>query len=214
MSFDISSTTIGIGYFKISNKIELINAEYIKPSKKGRQIQNLSETKKIISEKIKKFKPNECVIEDIMLYGTLSTALTITTLAVWNRTIGLECYDITKKLPQFVPVNAARSVIYKKAEELKPDFPFILNKKGWLDKMGVPGAIEIVLNEKLKPILKKKSTNFADEYYDVADGIAIGLGWYLMGMPDMYAENDLKKAEKSKKVKKKKKKELDKTIKS
>lgn len=163
LSLDASTTTVGLAVFDYTNFADkqLIHCEYYKPAKKGHIFERLAKVRDYIYSKMDTYHPDEVALEDIILFMKgHSTATTVSSLAVLNRTVGLAVYNHSGKPPELLNVMKIRHALklYKTlpakeeipnlvAHHLKIDFPWILNKKE-------------------KPIV---------ENYDMADAMAVGL---------------------------------------
>jgi Holliday junction resolvasome RuvABC endonuclease subunit len=163
LGIDASSATIGIAVIDCDDGYQfekLITFEYIKPPKKGNIFERLEKTQKMILDVLTKYNPTHIAIEEIVQFmAGGSTAKTIISLATFNRMVGLTCYKYLTRPPEMLSVMKIRhkiklSKIFPKKEEI----PALLSKR---------------LDIKLKPIHKKKSKEFAPEYYDAADALAV-----------------------------------------
>ena len=172
LGFDASTKTIGVSVIDYNPhwvtarpSVELVHSEFYKPPTKGTIFQRLSTVRNQIEEYLHDWEPDDVAIEDIVLFMSgLSTAKTITSLAIFNRMVGLTVFDKMRKGPTLLSVMAVRhalkldKVLPKKEEmpdlvshHLQIPFPWIVNKKGAI----------------------------ASESYDVADSIAVGLAFIL-----------------------------------
>jgi len=164
LSLDASTTTIGLAVLLYQDgKINLIHLEHFKPNKELEIFEMLNSVRNYIIDKIKEFQPDEVCLEDIVLFMKgHSTAQTISSLAILNRTVGLAVYNQLGKSPNLLSVMKIRHAIKKNkifpkkeeipdlvASHLKIEFPWMYNKKG-------------------KPLV---------ENFDRADGIACGLAY-------------------------------------
>lgn len=171
LSFDISSTTCGwavLDWDKSSYK--LIKCGYIKPSKKDTLFKSLAMLKIDILNLIRLHKPDEIAIENIVEFmAQKSSAKAIIKLAIYNRTVGLACFEETGKEPHLYSVMSIRHKLkLSKVLPKKEEMPLILEKHL---EMTFPWV---------KKLKKKKGSKVAvetvcDESYDVADGICVGL---------------------------------------
>lgn len=164
MGFDASSTTIGIcvvDYCKSSAKLK--HLEYYKPPKKGGLFERLSAVRDLINSKIDEFNPDACAIEDIVLFMSgASTAKTITTLAVLNRTVGLAIYDKMKSPPYLYNAMKIRHAI--KLDKKLPS------------KEEIPELVAKLLKFKFPyEYIRKRdgSSELKKENYDMADAVAV-----------------------------------------
>jgi Holliday junction resolvasome RuvABC endonuclease subunit len=163
MSFDISSTTTGWAVFNVDkkNNIKLLDSGFFKPSKNGDIFERLASVRADVNSLLKTFKPEEVAIEDITQFmPKMSSANTIITLALFNRTIGLAVYDFLNKSPHLYSVMAIRHGIKQTADLPK--------------KEEIPALVESLLGVSLPRQYKKNGTP-KDELHDEADAIAVGL---------------------------------------
>lgn len=171
LGFDVSSSTIGFGVIDYDGygQYKLIDSGYFKPNKKVSLFKSLELVKADVYNLIKKHNPDDIAIEDVVQFmAKKSTARTIITLAVYNRTVGLTCYEIHGKEPSLWSVMAIRHKL-----KLNKQFP---------PKEDMPNIIEKHLNITfpwITKIVKKKGKapekKICVESYDVADGICVAL---------------------------------------
>lgn len=170
LSFDISTTTIGIAvlYMDDGYNISLVHQEYFKPAKEGTIFERLDSVKKYIKHLINIFKPDDIAIEDLILFMKgKSTAQTITSLAIINRTIGLTCYEVLGKNPHLLSVMKIRHKLkFDKKLPQKEDMPEVVAKHL---------NIDFPYYKKINK--KTKKEQIMTEGYDVADAIAVGLAY-------------------------------------
>lgn len=207
MSLDASSTTIGIAIIDYDDSsMSLEHKEYYKPPKKGNLFERLAAVRKHIQDKIDEFNPDSTSMEDIVLFmgsgpkcpickkptGGGSTAKTITTLAVLNRTVGLAIYDKTGKPPYLYNAMRIRHAI-------KPD-------KALPPKEEIPNVVANILGFKWDFKMKKSKGKMvpADENFDMADAIACGVCHVYMDRAGKADQLQIKKKKKRKKKKTKK----------
>ncbi len=150
--------------------IKLVDSGFIKPSKKDSLFKTLANLKSQINDLIQKHKPNEIAIENIVEFmAQKSSAKSIIKLAVFNRTVGLACYEATGVEPNLYSVMSIRHKLkLSKPLPKKDEMPQILEKRlsitfPWVKKM------------KKKKGSKNPVESICDESYDVADGICVGL---------------------------------------
>ncbi len=193
---DASTATIGLCIVDYcDDKAKLKHQEYYKPPTKGNLFERLAAVRLYIQEKIDEFKPDDLAIEDIALYMKLSTARTLATLAVLNRTVGLAIYNKTEKAPYLY--NAMR---IRHAIKLDKDLP---------SKEEIPELVAKMLNFKFPYEYRKKrdgSEILKDEVSDMADAIAVALCHIKMDRAGIADELQIKKKKKKKRTKKKVKK--------
>lgn len=188
LSLDASSTTIGLSVIDYQlPKIELIHTEFYKPPKKGDIFERLYEVKHFIKEKISEFKPDETAMEDIVLFMSKnSTAKTITTLAILNRTVGLSIFEEMGKSPYLYNAMKIRHTI-KQNKKLPP-------------KEEVPELVAKLLNTNYNWLTKtyRGKEKILTENYDIADAIACGLCHIYLQKQDVKPKKSKKKTRKKK----------------
>lgn len=165
MGWDISSTTIGLCLIEVEDgKFKLKEYEFYKPNKKVDLFESLKQTRDFAIGKVKEWKPDVVVIEEIAehITGSGSTSKTIVKLATYNRTVGLAVYEALQKTPVMFNVNTARSL-------LRPE-----GYKGRLIKEDVPKVAAAIMKCDF-PWKYKKNGKIADESYDMADAMAVAL---------------------------------------
>lgn len=163
MSFDISSAVVGWAVFNIDPRmsITLTKSGWFKPYNKGDIFDNLTHLKQNIKTLLEQYKPDKVAIEDVISYmPRLSSARTIITLSLYNRTVGLTCYEYLKKSPELYSVMAIRHGI-KTGTQLPT-------------KEEIPSLVEKRLGVTL-PRHYKKTGTLRSEIHDEADSIACGL---------------------------------------
>lgn len=163
IGLDISSSNIGYSVIEYNNlDIKLIDSGVIKPLKDSNILLRLKKTKEDILSLLSKHNPDDIIIEDILLFlKNKSNARTIITLAIFNRVIGLACFEYLNKPPVLMSVATIRKFI--KIDE-KPK------------KEDIPNLIEKHLNIKFPWILNKKK-NIDKSSYDMSDAIAVSLAY-------------------------------------
>ena len=165
LGLDISSSCIGysiLDYNEKDNSVNLIDCNYIIPPKKGTIFERLNQTRDNIKEILNIYKPNKIVIEDIAKFmAGASTAKTIITLAVFNRVIGLTCYEYLGESPELFNVMKIRHGIkFGKQLPKKEEIPDIVGKH-----LGIkfPYTYKIF----------RGKTQIRKESYDMADSLAV-----------------------------------------
>lgn len=161
LGFDVSSTVTAYCCMTVEDK-KIINIEhgFFKPNKKGTIFERLSSFQKEIEKIVKKFNPDQIAIEDIIQFmKQKSQANTIITLALFNRQVGLTCFNFGYQ-PYLYNVMQIRHCI-----KLNKDIP---------KKEDVPSVLEKRLNITFPFILNKKS-KIKPESYDVSDAFAVTL---------------------------------------
>lgn len=189
MGLDISSTTIGICLLSYDDKkITLDHVSYYKPPKKGNILERLATIRKYINDKVDELKPDVVSIEDIVLFMKgKSSAVTITTLAIVNRMIGLAVFDKLNKLPYIYNVMRIRHAI--KIGKVLPS------------KEDVPELVANILNTKFPYVKNRKGEN-SKENEDMADSIAVALCHIYKERDGTADEIQIKKKKKKSKKKK------------
>lgn len=167
LGLDISSTTIGLSVVKEEfGKFYLDHFEYFKPDKSVGLFESLLNVRKWIIERLETLKPDFIAIEEIAQhFDKYSSAHTIITLAIYNRTVGLAVFEYLGKEPTLINVSTARSLIKPKGY------------KGKLAKEDVPDVVAAIMGIDFPWIKKKRVDKPADESYDVADSMAIALAF-------------------------------------
>lgn len=188
LSLDASTSNIGLavldhdlndGYTK------LIHLECYQPPELD-ILYKLQAVRKFIQEKILYFKPDEVALEEIILYmkGN-STATTISSLAVLNRTVGLAVLDSLGAPPHLYNVLSVRHCI-KDTEELP-------------SKEQIPELVARLLGINFPYVYGKKG-KFLSQNEDMADAIAVGLA-YIKFYHNPKKDPELKKKNKNSKKK-------------
>src|ERR1019366_6595412 len=164
LSFDISSTTIGFAVLtvdKATKEKTLISVDYLKPIKEGTILERLADTRNKVKKIIEDVKPDHIAIEEIIMYlPKRSSALTVITLAVFNRMSGLLALDYLGKGPQMFNVLAIRHGL-----KMTKKFP---------DKSDMPELVAKHLGINFPYEYGKKGKSIV-ENEDKADAIAVGL---------------------------------------
>lgn len=162
MSFDVSSSVVGYAVFEIKKSdIKLLHSGTFKPSKRSHLFENLKSLRDDINQLFREHKPDKVAIEDIAQFmPKVSSANTIITLALYNRTVGLAAYEFLDEAPELFSVMTIRHGL-KQTKELPK-------------KEEIPQLVESLLGVTL-PIRYKKSGAIRPELYDEADAIAVGL---------------------------------------
>lgn len=204
MSLDASTSTVGIAIFEYdyindqSVNIKLIHSEYHKPNKKTlRELEWLHESEQYIMEIARSFSIDEFAIEEyIKFMKGGSGASTILPLAIWNRTLCLSIYKQYNYYPNIINVMKIRHAL-KFGDDLpsKNDIPELVAKH-----------LNINFPYIYKTDRKTKEQKIADESFDVADAIAVGLTYLKIKSSLLKAASSPKKKSKSVKNKKKAKK--------
>mgnify|MGYP003405770563 FL=1 len=163
LSFDASTTTIAFAHLiKDDNgKINLLACDHYNPSKKLDLFPKLSKVQDFIKSTLNSTNCEDTAIEDIILHmNKFTTAQTISTLAILNRTVGLTIFNETGKAPELLNVMKIRHSI--KLTKVLPK------------KEEIPALVETYINCPFPYVYKKKG-GIANESMDRADAIAVGL---------------------------------------
>lgn len=176
MGLDASTTTIGLSVIEHENyqDLKLLHVEFFKPQKDIDLFEKLSKVRQFIFDRINKYEPDEVALEDILLFMQgKSTATTISSLAVLNRTVGLAIYDALGKSPNLLNVMKIRHAI-KQSKKLPA-------------KDEIPTLVANILKIEFPYVLNKKK-KICIENYDMADAIAVGLAFAKLNRPVEPAE--------------------------
>jgi len=175
MGFDISSTCIGWAVLEINekdeNKIKYKDSGVIFPAKDKEILDKLFISRNEINILLKKYKPDDIAIEDIIKFMKgKSSANTITTLTAFNRMVGLCSFDYLSKSPTLYNVLSIRHGI-----KLTKKLP---------DKTEIPEVVAKLLNIKYDYKIGKKG-KVLDENFDRADALAVAVhfGYELLKLP-------------------------------
>lgn len=182
LGLDASTSTIGWGLLEdtqdgYSAKISLVTSGWWKPPKASEKIDGdvfgrLLKTKEFIFNLLKQHSPDVVVLEDIILFMKgHSTAKTVSSLAVLNRTVGLTVLEVTGQSPKMMNVMSVRHAIKEKAGRELPA------------KDQIPARMEKILNIPFPWTKKNNKKTGLDEIrqesYDEADGIAVAVAWWI-----------------------------------
>ena len=168
IGFDVSSSRIGYGVID-TTPLKLVDYGNIKPlNSKYNIFERLRDVYIKIGELCSLVNPDYIGIEDILLHMKgKSSAKTITILSIFNRTVGLSCYEKTNIIPELIPVSTIRKTIkdYYKLDNIikKEDMPIIISK---------------YLYENFEYIYDKNN-NISNITYDQSDGIAVSWSYAL-----------------------------------
>lgn len=168
LGFDVSSTTTAYCLLTVDNGIIVsIDHGYIKPSKSKNIFERLSLFSKQIEDVIDKLNPTEIAIEDIIQFmGRNSSANTIITLSLFNRTVGLAAYKKGFN-PTMYAVSTIRSKIKINTTPKKEDIPSLLEKRFNINFPYLYSKQTKQKNGKIKPAKIKQ------ESYDLGDAFAV-----------------------------------------
>lgn len=167
LGLDVSSSCIGWGLLEIddSNNIKYLDSGLIKPVKDGSILERLHGTRDLVETLIKKIKPDHIGIEDIINFiRNKSTAVTIITLAVFNRMVGLLSLDLIGSSPQLFGVLDIRHGL-----KINKTFP---------KKENMPELVAKHLDIKFPYIYINRGKTKGKIHvtsYDRADGLAVAL---------------------------------------
>ncbi len=165
LGLDASTTTIGLAVIDHDNYQNpvLFTVEFFKPPKKGDLFNKLAQVRQFVIDKIQEYHPDEIVLEDILLFMKgHSTAATISSLAVLNRTVGLAVYDTLNRPPILLNVMKIRHAI--KQDKTLPA------------KENIPELVATILKIEFPYVFNKKK-KISPESYDMADAIAVALAY-------------------------------------
>jgi hypothetical protein len=164
LGLDCSSSVIGWGLLTLKeNSPVLLSHGHIKPlDSKFDIVVRLQDVYEKIGDLCYDVNPTHVSIEDIILHMKgLSSAKTITTLAVFNRTVGTSVYIHTGIVPELLSVGTIRKLIRESHPTVDPKFK----------KEQIPD----IIREHLEPgfvNIMNRNDNVSNETYDEADGIA------------------------------------------
>jgi hypothetical protein len=163
LGLDCSSSTIGWGLIKGINGFSLDQHGHIKPMKsKFDLFIRLQDVYEKIGDLCCHLNPTHVVMEDIVLHMSgRSSAKTITTLAIFNRTVGLSVYVHTGIVPELLAVGTIRKLIRSIYPEVNPKFK----------KDEIPDIIRSYLDPQFADIMNRNN-KISAETYDESDGIA------------------------------------------
>jgi len=167
MGFDCSSSTVGWGVIEYDDQFNILNIKsgWFKPTKIGTVFEKLDFVRTKVNDLLQQHQPDQIAIEDIVKFmAGKSSAQTIITLSVFNRTIGMACYDFSGKSPDLLSVMTIRHKIKSGKTIPKKD--------------EVPEALEKILSIKFNWTLNKNG-KIKEESYDEADGLAVATTKYL-----------------------------------
>lgn len=187
LGFDISSTCIGYSLLEIddvTNTIKYLDMNNHKPIKKGNMVERLAKTRDTVKRIVEKYKPDYIGIEDIIQFmKNQSSAKTVITLALFNRMVGLVCYDYLGRSPELFNVMQIR-------HGLKTD-------KELPKKENMPDLVANHLGITF-PYVYKKNGSRAPESEDMADGVAVALyyAFVLTGKVTLKAKKPKKRKKK------------------
>ena len=193
IGFDASFTTIGIAVIDYEDDLlNLIYSGFYKPPGSGNLFERLSHVRKHIIKLLRKYKPDEVVLEDIIKFMRgKSNAHTITLLSALNRTVGLAVFETLKRPPYLVSAIDVRDII-KNGNKIP-------------SKEEVPDLVSSILDIDFNYIIGKRGA-IKDESYDIADAIACALCYVITDMSGGKLLHEPKRISKRKKSKKRIKK--------
>lgn len=167
LGFDVSSTTVGWSIINImdDDSLQYVVSGYLKPSKKGTIFDRLNDLKTKAQSIISQYKPTNIALEEIISYMPgKSSAKTIITLAVFNRTLGMAAFEYLGASPALLNVMSIRHGLKK-----NKDLP---------SKDQMPELVANHLNIDF-PYQYNRKNEIKTESYDEADGIAVALYYAL-----------------------------------
>lgn len=196
LSFDASTTTVGVSLLaqELGQPINLEYSDFFKPPKDGELFARFKAVKDFVIELIDKLNPDEIVIEDFIPFMKASNSKTIILLATFNRMVGMAIYEKTGKSPKMINVLALRHAL-----KLSPELP---------SKDQIPELVAHHLDTNFPYVYitgGKKKGQISEESYDIADAVALGLGYLIK--PELAIKKE-KKPKKRKSTKKKTKKAI------
>ncbi|MHA2216338.1 MAG: hypothetical protein ACXACY_10390 [Candidatus Hodarchaeales archaeon] len=170
LGLDCSSNVIGWGLVVVDDRPMLAASGYIKLQKSDINLfVRLEDVENKIKELCRITLPTHISIEDILLHMKgKSSAKTITTLAIFNRTAGLSAYSYTKISPRLLPIGTIRKLIRKAYQGIDARFK----------KEDLPEIIRTHLSSNFVDTINRNN-NVAKETYDEADGIATAWAYSL-----------------------------------
>lgn len=170
MGLDASTTTIGISiidYDDYGDSKSFVLCDYFKPPKNGNIFERLAVVRNFIIEMLRKYKPDDVALEDIILFMQgRSTAATVSSLAVLNRTVGLAILNETGRPPELLNVMSIRHAL-----KLEKDLP---------KKEDMPNLVahHLDIEYPWRYVTKGKNKGkIAVESYDSADAVAVALAF-------------------------------------
>ena len=167
MGFDCSSSTVGWGVIEYDENFNIIkiNSGWFKPEKTGTIFERLDSTRNQVKTLLNLYKPDKISIEDIIKFmANKSSAQAIIMLAIFNRTIGMTCYDFLGESPDLISVMTIRHKI--KQDKIVPK------------KEDVPECLEKILGIKFNWTFNKNG-KIKEESYDESDGLAVATTRFL-----------------------------------
>lgn len=181
MGLDASTTTIGLSVIDFDNDSKvLIHHEYFKPPKKGNIFERLATVRDFIYNRLDGYQPDMVALEDIILFMKgHSTAKTISSLAVLNRTVGLAVFNFLGKCPTLLNVMKIRHAI--KLDKKLPS------------KDQIPDLVAYHLGWKEFPWIHSKKGKIMEENYDMADSIAVALAFIKISVIELKPKKTLKR---------------------
>lgn len=166
LGLDASTTTIGIAVidFEDNGSMNLVHHGFYKPPKNGHIVERLASVREFIYGLMGRYQPNDVALEDIILFMKgHSTAQTVSSLAVLNRTVGLAVYNQSGRVPNMLNVMAIRHAL-KTDKELPA-------------KEEIPELVAHYLKQPF-PYRKNKKGNVATENFDMADAMAVAIAFW------------------------------------
>jgi len=164
LGLDCSSSVIGWGVLTLQDNIPVLLAHgHIKPlDSKFHITERLEDVFERVGDLCHEIDPTHIVIEDIILHMKgLSSAKTITTLAVFNRIAATSVYVHTGVTPELFSVGTIRKLIRDAHPDIDPKFK----------KENIPDIIRAHLDPNFANIINRND-NVSAETYDESDGIA------------------------------------------
>ncbi len=167
VGFDVSSTTTGWCVIKEdSGKLTYLDSGYFKPVKTGTIFERLDHSRKETNKILNKYKPTHIAIENTVEFMKgHSTAKTIITLSLFNRTVGMAAYDFLQRSPELYSVMSIRHGL-----KLTKDLP---------KKEDMPDLAAHHLGVTF-PYYYGKGGKIKGESYDVGDAWAVAVYYSLI----------------------------------
>lgn len=167
LGWDVSSTTVGWCVINIlsDNSLQYVASGYLKPLKTGTIFDRLNDIKTKATTIINEYNPTDIALEEIISYMPgKSSAKTIITLAVFNRTLGMAAFEYLKASPALLNVMSIRHGL-----KLSKELP---------SKDAMPELVAHHLKINF-PYQYNKKMEIKTESYDEADGVAVALYYAL-----------------------------------
>lgn len=194
LGLDASTVTIGLAILEYDElNINLIHHGFFKPPENENIFEKLAQVRDFIYSILDGYQPDHVALEDIILFMKgRSTASTISSLAVLNRTVGLAVYNQSGKSPKLLNVMKIRHAIKINKLPSKEEIPNLIAKRLNIE---FPWIYKINKKTKKKEIIK--------ENFDIGDAISCAYCYVLLERANSVNTKKIKKAPLTKKTKKK-----------